>query len=280
MRVDQKTARETTPGGVWLRRHYPKTVTLCSVGERWERHVRAVGRERSHSMDTRFQSVAPGLWLGGYSLKMLGVDLGRNCTVVRLDSGRVVIHSTAPFSDADVAEIHRIGEPGWMVEAMLRHDTFAAEGRAAFPAIPYLAPDGFSAELPFPTGALLPPPPEWGEELVVVKIDGAPTFEEHVMFHAASRTLIVADLLFHFAQEEPLWTEILLRAASVGGHHAPGMSRLFKAAITDEAAFGSSMAKVFSLDFNRIVVGHGERIETNGRALLEDAFREAGLPLS
>jgi hypothetical protein len=43
-----------------------------------------------------------------------------------------------------VATIRALGEPAWLADGTLRHDTFVKEGRAAFPGMPYLAPEGFS----------------------------------------------------------------------------------------------------------------------------------------
>ncbi len=49
-----------------------------------------------------------------YPLKIPGADLRRNVTLIRLQSGKVVIHSTAAFTPADVAAIRALGEPGWL----------------------------------------------------------------------------------------------------------------------------------------------------------------------
>ena len=162
--------------------------------------------------------LAENVWLIRYPLPKLGADLRRNVTLLRLHSGKLVIHSTGPFTAADVASISALGEPGWLVDSMLDHDTYANEGRTAFPLIPYLAPPEFSKDLDFPTANILPAPAEWGEELQVIELQGMPTTREHIFFHAPSRTLIVADLIFNFGDDEPLWTELLLRVA-VGGEH-------------------------------------------------------------
>lgn len=224
---------------------------------------------------TPLHPIAPGVWVLAYPLKVMGVDLRRNVTILRLTSGKLVIHSTAPFTPEDVAAITALGEPGWLVDTLLRHDTFARDGRAAFPDLPYLAPEGFSRELDFPTGSLLPAPEEWAGELEVIRVAGAPLMEEHVFFHPASRTLIVADLIFSFTGDQSLWAELLLKAVSVGGRHSLAMTRLFKMSVQDEAAFDASIAEILTRDFDRIIVGHGDIVETNGRALLEDAIREA-----
>src|SRR4051794_35337557 len=76
-------------------------------------------------------SITPQLWALRYPLKHAGLDLQRNVTVVRLESGRVAILSSGPFTPDEVAAIKDIGQPCWLVEAMLRHDTFSREGWAA-----------------------------------------------------------------------------------------------------------------------------------------------------
>jgi len=222
------------------------------------------------------RQIAENLWLLAYPLSRLGADFRRNISIIRLQSGQLIIHSTGPFAPGDVAAISALGKPGWLVDAMLQHDTFAQEGRDAFPTLPYLAPEGFSTNLDFPTGSLLPPPAEWENEVDVLRIEGVPAYQEHVFLHRRSRTLIVADLIFNFGPDEPAWTEILLRVA-VGSEHHPGMSRPFRAAIKDEAAFRASMETVLGWDFDRMVVGHGDFVESHAREKIEALLKHLGL---
>ncbi len=224
---------------------------------------------------TEPQPLAENLWLLAYPLKMLGADLRRNVTIIRLHSGKLVIHSTAPFTQEDVTAIRALGEPGWLLDGILRHDTFAKEGRAAFPGIPYLAPEGFSEVVGFPTELMVPVPVEWGDELLALEIQGAPVARDTALLHVPSRTLILTELVFNFGDHEPLWTELLLRVA-VGGQHHPGMSRPFKAGVKDEAAFQSSLAAIFAWDFDRVIVGHGDVINFDGKAKLRASLAAAG----
>ncbi len=218
-------------------------------------------------------ALAENLWLLPYPLRLLGADLRRNVTVIRLKSGDLMIHSTGPFTSEDAAAIRALGNPKWMLDVMLRHDTFAKDGLAAFPGIVYLGPTGYEAVVKVPVSPLLPAP--WGDELQVVRLEGVPSMEEHAVFHAPSRTLIVADLLFNFGAEASLWTHALLLLA-VGARHAPGVSRSFKFTLKDRAAFERSLRAVMAWDFDRIIVGHGSVIERNGKSLLADALRRAG----
>ncbi|MES2594786.1 MAG: hypothetical protein V4662_05605 [Verrucomicrobiota bacterium] len=219
--------------------------------------------------------LAPNLWRIAYPLKMLGADLLRVVTIIRLQSGKLIIHSTAPFTHGDVAAIRALGEPGWLLDGILRHDTFAKEGRAAFPIIPYLAPPGFSEAAGFATEPIVPAPGEWSGEVLAHEIQGAPVARDTALLHVPSRTLILTELVFNFGDDQPLWTELLLRVA-IGGHHHPGMTRPFKAGIKDVDAFKDSMAEILGWDFDRVIVGHGDVIESDGKAKLRAALTAAG----
>jgi hypothetical protein len=228
-----------------------------------------------HFAQTPMQKLADKLWLLTYPLKVVGADIIRNVTIIRLDSGKLLIHSTAPFTPGNLEAIRGKGEPSWLVEAMLDHDTFSKEGHAAFPGIPYFAPPGFEERVTCPVESLASPPSEWSSEIKVMAIEGNPSFGEHVFFHRPSRTLIAADLIFNYRKAPSLWTKLLLYPA-MGLHHAPGMSKRFRSAITDKNAFRNSLERMFEWDFERIIVGHGQVIESNGKKIAREMFRSYG----
>ena len=219
--------------------------------------------------------LAENLWLLPFPLKLFGADLRRNVTLIRLRSGKFVIHSTAPFSAEDVADICSHGTPGWILDGILRHDTFAADGRRSFPDIPYLAPEGFARLTGIPTQLIIPPPPEWDGELLALEIQGAPQARDTALLHVPSRTLILTELLFNFSLREPLWTRLLLNLG-VGRHFSPGVSRPVRAGVEDKAAFEQSLEEILAWDFDRIVVGHGDPIPTGGKGALRKALSQAG----
>jgi hypothetical protein len=217
------------------------------------------------------QRLAENFWLRRYPLKLFGADLHRNVSLIRLGSGEVVVHSTAPFGRAEVAEIHELGRVRWVLDAMLDHDTFARAGREAFPQAYFLGPDGFSEKVGFPCAPILPPPTEWGEELQVLRIEGLPSFSEHVFYHQSSRTLVVADLIVNFEDVPNLWMKAML-LAGIGSKHCPGASRRLKMSIRDRAAFRASIGKMMAWDFERVVVGHGEPLVDDARKRVERMF--------
>ena len=226
-------------------------------------------------------SVAENLWTLQYPLTILGAHVNRTVTVIRLSSGKLVIHSTGPFSPEDVAAIHALGEPGWLVEATNVHDTFAKEGHAAFPGIPYLAPEGFSEYAKVPTQPLTTPPAEWAGELSVLELGGkAELMREHVFLHRPSRTLIEADLAFHVTGEASLGLRLYASAALVGGKdHDTAMPRAERWGVQNKAAFEHSLEAMMAWDFDRVITGHGDAPETS-KAAFGEALRAAGFLLS
>jgi len=208
--------------------------------------------------------------------RVLGIDFKRNVTLLRLADGRVAVHSTAPFTQQDVAAIRRFGEPSWLVEATLMHDTFAKEGRNALPNIPYLAPDGFVEATAVQTESLSAPPREWDGEIDVLSIDGV-RMNEHALFHRRSRTLVVADLFFSFPQETSGWPRFLVRHV-MRLPRLSGISAVYRLfLIRDKEAFARSMCALLALDFERLVVAHWQPIETDVKRTVEKALRDSKL---
>lgn len=223
----------------------------------------------------KLRQLAPEIWLAQYPQRLLGIEIGRNVTVMRLSDRRLVIHSTAPFTAEHIMAIRELGEPAWLLDATLFHDTFAKRGCAAFARIPYLAPRGFREIAGVTTQPLDAPPPEWSGELDVLRIERVPQTREHVFFHRASRTLIVADLLFHFPADLRGWARMFVRHV-MRLPRLIGMSAFFRLTIKDRSAFVESVKRILDWDFDRIVVGHGEPISRDAKAVLRDALHEAG----
>lgn len=222
------------------------------------------------------KNLAENIWIRHYPLRLLGTEQGRVCTIIRLQSGDVVVHSTAPFDAGDVKAISSQGNVRWLVDAMLLHDTFVKQGMAAFPGVPLLGPEGFAEVAKVPAQPLLPPPPEWAGELEVLRLDGMPKIQEHVFFHVPSKTLIVADFLFNYDYAGNAW-ERFVRRWIIGLKHQPAITRIFRLFIKDRAAFKASVAKLMEWDFERVIVGHMEPVTKGAKAMVRRALVDAGL---
>jgi hypothetical protein len=211
-----------------------------------------------------------------FPFRVFGIDFKRNVTLLRLRDGRVVIHSTAPFTQEDVAVIRKFGEPAWLVEATLLHDTFAKEGRTALADLPYLAPSGFAESSGVQAQPLDPPPTDWTGEIDVLKIEGTKK-KEHALFHHRSRTVVVADLFFSFPPETRGWPRFFARYIMRLPPTLFGVSRFFRFLIEDKEAVERSVRTLLQWDFDRIVVAHWAPLETAAKPKVERALRETKL---
>lgn len=223
------------------------------------------------------ERIAENVWTLHYPLPVLGNDFGRTVTVVRLASGKLVIHSTAPFTAGDIQAIRQLGEPGWLLDATLFHDSFAKEGCRSFERVPYLAPPGFKDVAEVQTRPLFPPPQEWNGELEVLPLAGMPKVQEHVLFHRPSRTLIVCDFLFNFGRHSgSWWTRFFLRNV-MRLKNGVGMSAFFRLMLRNREAFKESVRTILTWDFERIVVGHGEVIDRDAQRIFREELASRNL---
>lgn len=221
------------------------------------------------------ESLADGLWLARFPFSTAGIELGRNVSILRLSSGKTIVHSTAPFTPEDVAEIQSVGDPGWLLDATNFHDSYAEEGNASFPGLPYLVPDGFPAPDGVATESLASTPEEWRDDVDVVRIKGIPKINEHAFYHRPSKALVVCDLVFNMSEKKDRWTRWMLRFVS-GIDNRPGNSRLFRSTIKDRDAFSESLCEILELDFEILVPGHGQPIVGNAREVVGEIFSDLG----
>ena len=206
--------------------------------------------------------------------RTLGIDFRRNVTLLRLSDGRLLIHSTAPFTRDDLSTIRAFGDPAWLIEATLMHDTFAKEGHAALKDLPYLAPEGFREVSGVATASLDPSPSDWAEEIDVLPIDGVKK-NEHAFFHRKSRTLVVADLFFSMPPATRGWPRFFVRHV-MGLPRLFGISRFYRLVINDRTAFERSVEKLLELDFENLIVAHGAPLVGNAKLAVEQALRDFG----
>ena len=225
-----------------------------------------------------WREIAPGVAVMQYPLRAFGIDFRRCVTLLRLADGRVVIHSSAPFTAEDAVAIRRFGVPSWLVEATLMHDTFARPVSAVFPDLPYLAPDGFAKLSGVPTRPLYPPPSAWAGEIEVLKVEGLRKINEHALFHRASRVLVLADLFFHFPVDSRSWPRFFARYI-MRLPRLSGVSAFVRLMIRDREAFAFSMKKMLKWDFEQIVVGHGEPIQNDAKRIVAQALRDRGFAI-
>ncbi|MGC4089477.1 MAG: hypothetical protein QM756_16620 [Polyangiaceae bacterium] len=201
----------------------------------------------------------------------------RRMTVFVLPSGELAIHSGIRLADAEMEVIDSLGRVGYyLLVPNLHHDPDAAWFATRYPSACFLAP---SAEvekfrqLVRVDGTL---ENDWPVELAAVlehhTVAGT-RFTETAFFHLSSRTLVVVDSAFHM-------TEACLKGRPFGrlfmklnnAYARFGITRLTETLVNDPAALRKSLEQILTWDFDRVIVSHGENVETDGKRLFRSGF--------
>jgi hypothetical protein len=202
-----------------------------------------------------------------------GLELGGRMTVIRLPGGGLWIHSPVRLEEATRAAVEALGPVRYLVAPNLMHHLHMKAWAAAYPearvvALPDLRRKRPELRIDVELGDT--PDAGYGEVITQQRMRGIPKVEEFVFLHRPSRTLLVTDLAFHTRQSPSWLTRTYLRLSGTYGKLAPTM--LLKALVKDREALRASLDSVLALEFERVVVCHGEVLERGGREALQSGF--------
>ena len=198
-------------------------------------------------------------------LKMPLLELPRRMTVVRSNSGNLVIFSAIALRDQDMAELEALGRPAFLVVPSERHRLDAPGYVAQYPDITVVAPRA-GVEKIGQVVRIDTSTPDFGDptiRYVEVAADSALEVEGK-----DGLTIVVNDLIGDIHGESGLggW---LLRVMGFAGDdpHVPGPVKLML------GKHKSEVAQQFRRwaergDLRRIIVSHGDTIENDPRGVL------------
>lgn len=211
------------------------------------------------------------LWIVDFPFSIAGLALGKRSTVIRLPSGGLFIHSPGPFEPTHLEAIRELGHVEALVAPNRHHHLHLGQARTDFPAARvFHAPGLREAALGLPEGQPLAdePPALWGETVDQLLVKGT-SIGEVAFLHRPTRTLILTDLAFHI-RRGGLWTKLAMSLN--GGFGRFGPTRAMRSTIGDREAFQRSIRDILTWDFDRVIVAHGDVLETGGREAMERAF--------
>jgi hypothetical protein len=219
------------------------------------------------------QQLHPDLWICPVAYRAMGLPLGRQLVAVRLPAGGLWIHSPVPTPESLRRSIAALGAVRHVVGPNCLHDEWLREFQAEHPAALFHAAPGLAGrkrDVRFGAELSDRPHPDWAGVLEQHVVRGMPQLNEVVFFHPASRSLIIADLAFNFGPGGSPLFALLMRLNGAWGRFTP--SRTCKLLMRDRAAVRASLDRILQWDFDRVIVGHGRNVETDGKRVLREAF--------
>jgi len=216
------------------------------------------------------KKIEKDIWVAETKFKLFGADFGNRMTVIRLSSGRLLLHSPVKISDDFRDSIRELGRVDFIVTPNNFHGLFVEDWRREFPEAKYFTAkvveenENMSLPLSSVSSEVL------GPDIEIIKIEGAPKVNEYAFVHKNSNTLILTDIAFNIGTNVSFWSKIFFKLN--GAFDKFGPSKLMKTMIYDPVALNSSIEEILAFDITRIIVSHGDILETNARSNLKAAF--------
>ncbi|NHI88837.1 MAG: DUF4336 domain-containing protein [Candidatus Thorarchaeota archaeon] len=199
-------------------------------------------------------------------------------TIVKLSSGSVWIESPVPASPDTMESIAEIGPVKYLVAATMRHVWRLDNARTQFPDAQLWVCRRTRltlqhGELPI-TGILTDtPPPDWADDFEQLEFKGNRFSSEVLFYHKKSHTVIIGDLIASNKKikGKPL-SNFIFR---LGGVLYPkgGVSRDIRMSFRDRDLARQSLETLLSWDFDRLIIAHGDCIETGAKSYVEEKFQ-------
>jgi len=229
------------------------------------------------------KNLAPNLWIVDQPDFNSGfAKMGTRMTVIKLASGGLFLHSPVRLDDETKRALDAIGEVRAVVAPSRAHHLFVGDYIRTWTGAKLYGPPGLVgdiADLRARIGARRDlkldavlgdePQSEWAGYLDQHLFKGATGLNEVVFFHRPSRTAIFTDLVFNVPAD---FKDARIFYTLVGGRGKFGPHRLIRMTIRDRKAARESVAKILQWDFDRVVVTHGDVLESGGKAKFAAAF--------
>lgn len=221
-----------------------------------------------------FEVVVPdSIWVTERPVWFSGVCMRARTTVARLPGDALWVHSPCTPSDEMCAALDALGEVRWIVVPNRFHHLEAPATAARYPKARVVGPKSALARNTRLSLSMGIDDPEYTgatPELVPMQLGGVPFLDETVFFHAASGSLIAADMLISACARDH-WTWRI--AARIWGRYEKiGTPPDVRWSTRPSAEAAESIAQIRALPLQRILVAHADPITDKPAQKLVDAW--------
>jgi len=253
---------------------------------------------------TVMRTLAPGLTTFSMPFLRFGkIRFGIRCCVVTLSSGSLLVYGPVPLSPLVTSTLPTLGngKVAYIVAPDIEHHMSIGPWKQQFPEARVIGPEGLrekrakqgNEDVPidyiFTKGdkaaveASLPE--EVKRDVEVEYMDGHAN-QEICFFHKPTKSLLAADVIFNLPVKEQ-WSKVdpPTRAETDGSWILNKITLLFTSAhgsrqryfvdwilAKDKASVKKSVERMLGWGFERVVVAHGEVIETGGSTILRKVY--------
>lgn len=223
--------------------------------------------------NTGLRKLAENIWIAERPQRFYGLEVGTRMTVMRLADGSLLLHSPVALEPELRRELDALGPVRFAVAPNRVHHLYAGAVAQVYPQARLWVGPGLERKRPdLRFVAILgdDAPAEWREEVSQTFFRGRPYENEVVFLHRPSRTLILCDLAFNIGPRAAAPTRLLMKLIRSYGRFGP--SKLDPLLIRDRSAARRSLERILAWDFDRIIVAHGDVLESGGHEALRQGY--------
>ena len=222
--------------------------------------------------------VADKIWSLERPVWFSGARLRARTTVVRLDDGSLLLHTPAPPTDALAQELRALGPVRWLVVPNRWHHLGAPAAAAHFPEASLVGPASALDRNPRLKLDLDLHEGKFGElvpELELLPLAGVPFWDETVLYHRPTQTLLGADIVCSAGRNDHFsWR---LGARMTGCYERVRVPPDARKKVEDKAGAARSLRAMLDRPAQRLIIGHGDIIDDGWREQLANAWRLEGV---
>ncbi|MES1186951.1 MAG: DUF4336 domain-containing protein [Myxococcales bacterium] len=222
--------------------------------------------------------VADRIWSLERPVWFSGARLRTRTTVVRLDDGSLLLHTPAPPTAGLAQKLRALGPVRWLVVPNRWHHLGAPAAAAHFPEATLVGPASALARNPRLKLDLDLHDGKFSErvpELELLPLAGVPFWDETVLYHRPTRTLLGADIVCSAGGKDHFtWR---LGARLFGCYERVRVPPDARKKLEDGAAAARSLRAMLERPAERLIIGHGDIIDERWREQLAEAWRLEGV---
>lgn len=206
------------------------------------------------------QEPEQGLWTFHQPLSVMGAEIGTRMTVVRLQSGELLVHSPIRLTTDLRRRIDELGAVRHVIAPNRDHYLFVRDFKQAYPDAILHAASGVAEQLPDIRFDVVLQHPQtvdaWNDTVTQAYFRSSRKLQELVLFHTKTKTLISADLAFNIQGSDGLLSQVMLRLND--SYKSFGPSRVCRSHIRERAMARADVDAILALGAQRMVMAHGE----------------------
>lgn len=232
----------------------------------------------SEPIDTALKEYVPGrIWLKKYPVQYAGCDIFARATFIRLSSGDILVHSPCPVDDALTTQVRKIGPLSHIIAPGSYHYFHVSAWQDAFPdATTWICPgvERKSPDLDFDWLLSDHSPETWASEIDQVLVRGNRFIWEVAFLDKPSKTLVLTDLVENIGEQTQgtnwvlkLWWKVIMNMWD-----KPKPAPEYQMGWSHKASAKRSLERILEWDFERVVIAHGENLDSNVKEVLQRAW--------